>query len=214
MVERIVERAAGLDVHKDVIVAEAHLPAGWWNRAGSPPPRQDCWRCGIGWLPWGHSVGIESTGVFWKSLYYVLEDVMEVLAAQRPAHAKIPGRKTDVSRLGVDRRVDRVRTGPAGFVPPPRIRQLRDLTRYRTAPIQDRTREVQRLEKILEDAGIKLDLCGQRHHRQVRRAMLAALMAGHPDPRVLADLARGRMRTKIPALREALQSRFGAPPRG
>ena len=96
----------------------------------------------------------------------------------------------------------------ASFVPPPPIRALRDLTRARTVITRERTREVQRLEKLLEDAGIKLSSVASEITGVSGRAMLEALIAGQRDPAVLADLAQRRMRSKIPALTEALEGRF------
>jgi transposase len=93
-------------------------------------------------------------------------------------------------------------------VPPKPIRQLRDLTRYRKALIQERTREGQRLQKVLEDAGIKLGTVASDVLGVSGRAMLDALVAGTHDPAVLAELAKGRLRAKLPALREALEGRF------
>jgi transposase len=93
-------------------------------------------------------------------------------------------------------------------VPPPAIRQLRDLTRYRKRLIQTHTAECQRIQKTLEDAGIKLDSVASTVLGVSGRAMLAALVAGERDPEVLAELARGVLRKKIPALREALRGRF------
>ena len=119
----------------------------------------------------------------------------------------LPGRKTDVSDaawladLGADG------LGKASFVPPAPVRELRDLTHTRAVITRERTREMQRLEKLLEDTGIKLsvasDITGSSG-----RAMLEALIAGQRDPAVLAELAHGRMRQKIPALTEALTGRF------
>ncbi|MBV9919483.1 MAG: hypothetical protein JOY78_01315 [Pseudonocardia sp.] len=94
------------------------------------------------------------------------------------------------------------------FVPPPPIRRLRDLTRYRTAIVQELTREIQRLEKVLEDAGIKLSTVASHTLSKSSRAMIEALIGGERDPHVLADLALARMRRKIPQLREALLGRF------
>jgi transposase len=95
-------------------------------------------------------------------------------------------------------------------VPPKPIRSLRNLTRYRTTPIAERQREANRLHKILEDTGIKLDCVASDILGVSGRAMLEALCAGTTDPAVLAELARGRLRAKLPALREALEGRFGA----
>ncbi len=94
------------------------------------------------------------------------------------------------------------------FVPPREIRELRDLTRYRKSVIEERTREVQRLHKVLEDAGIKLSSVASKVLSASGRAMLEALAGGERDPAVLAELAKGRMRSKIPQLREALEGRF------
>jgi transposase len=96
------------------------------------------------------------------------------------------------------------------FVPPKEIRELRNLTRYRKAQTEERTREVQRLEKVLQEAGIKLSSVATRVLGVSGRAMLEALVGGTTDPEVLAELARGRLRSKIPALKEALEGRFSS----
>jgi len=98
----------------------------------------------------------------------------------------------------------------ASFVPPEPIRDLRDLTRYRATLAVERTREAQRLEKELEDAGIKISSVASDILGVSGRAMLAALIAGEDDAAVIADMARGRLRTKIPALTQALTGNFGA----
>jgi transposase len=125
------------------------------------------------------------------------------------AHMRnVPGRKTDVSDAGwIAQLVEHGLVRPS-FVPPPPIRRLRDLTRYRSALIGERTREKQRVEKVLEDAGIKLSTFISDIFGVSGRAMLAALINGQRDPRVLAQYARARMRRKIPALVEALTGRF------
>jgi transposase len=97
----------------------------------------------------------------------------------------------------------------ASFVPPEPIRRLRDLTRTRTAIVRERAREIQRLEKLLEDAGITLSAVASDITGVSGRAMLKALIAGQRDPAALADLAKRRPRSKIPALTEALTGRFG-----
>jgi transposase len=96
------------------------------------------------------------------------------------------------------------------FVPPKEIRELRNLTRYRKAQIEERTREIQRLEKVLQDAGIKLSCVATRVLGASGRAMLDALVSGTTDPEVLAELARGRLRSKLPALRDALEGSFSS----
>ena len=125
---------------------------------------------------------------------------------------KVPGRKSDVSDSEWESEwiAELVAHGLVrpSLVPPPGIRRLRDLTRYRTALTQDRTREIQRLQNVLEDAGIKLDCVVSNIMGKSSRAMLAALIAGQRDPQVLAQLALGRMRPKVPDLQEALVGRF------
>src|SRR3954447_9618760 len=120
----------------------------------------------------------------------------------------VPRRKTDVKDAEwICQLVEHGLVRPS-FVPPKEIRQLRDLTRYRKRQIEERTREVQRLEKVLQDAGIKLSSVATRVLGASGRAMLDALVSGTTDSEVLADLAKGRLRKKIPALREALEGNF------
>jgi transposase len=155
-------------------------------------------------------VVMEATGDYWRGAFYLLEDELTVMLVNA-AHAKgLPGRKTDVSDA-----VWLCQLGECGllkpsFVPPEPIRQLRDLTRYRATLAADRTREAQRLEKELEDAGIKLSSVATDILGVSGRAMLTALIAGQDDAAVLADMAKGRMRSRIPALVEALTGNFGA----
>ena len=152
---------------------------------------------------------MEATGDYWKPFYYLLEDAGFEVVLVNARHVKnLPGRKTDVSdatwlaQLGAHGLVR------GSFVPPEPIRQLRDLTRARTAITRERGREAQRLEKLLEDAGIKLSAVASDVLGVSGRAMLDALIAGDRDPAALADLAKRRLRSKIPALTEALTGRF------
>jgi transposase len=154
-------------------------------------------------------VVMEATSDYWKPFYYLLEDAGFELLLVNARHVKnLPGRKTDVAdatwlaQLGAHGLVR------GSFVPPEPIRALRDLTRARTAITRERSREVQRLEKLLEDAGIKLSAVASDILGVSGRAMLEALVAGQSDPAVLADLAKRRLRAKIPALTEALTGRF------
>ena len=157
-------------------------------------------------------VVMEATGDYWKPFYYLLEDLPGVAVELVNArHVKnLPGRKSDVSdatwlaQLGAHGLVR------GSFVPPEPIRVLRDLTRTRTAVTRERSREVQRLEKLLEDAGIKLSAVAADIIGVSGRLMLAALIDGQRDPAALADLAKRRLRSKIPALTEALTGRFNA----
>jgi transposase len=156
-------------------------------------------------------VVMEATSDYWKCFYFLLEDAPFEVILVNARHVKaIPGRKTDVSdsqwlaELGAHGLVR------ASFVPPEPIRELRDLTRTRTDLVRERTREIQRLEKLLEDAGIKLSSVATEITGISGRAMLEALIAGEDDPQVLADLAKRRLRAKIPQLTEALTGRFRA----
>src|ERR1700733_685846 len=126
-------------------------------------------------------------------------------------HVKaVPGRKTDIKDAQWLCQLLEAGLLRASFVPPKPIRTLRNLTRYRKTQINDRSREAARLHKILEDAGIKLGIVATDIMGKSGRDMLDALVHGTTDPEVLAELARGRLRAKIPALREALEGRFGA----
>jgi transposase len=154
-------------------------------------------------------VVMEATGDYWKPFYYLLEGAGFDLMLVNARHVKtLPGRKTDVAdatwlaQLGAHGLVR------GSFVPPEPIRQLRDLTRARTAITRERGREVQRLEKLLEDAGIKLSAVASDILGVSGRAMLEALIAGDRDPAALAELAKRRLRSKIPQLTEALRGRF------
>ena len=154
-------------------------------------------------------VVMEATGDYWKPFYYLLEDAgFEVVLANAWHVKNLPGRKSDVAdatwlaQLGAHGLVR------GSFVPPEPIRQLRDLTRTRTAVTRERSREAQRLEKLLEDAGIKLSAVASDILGVSGRAMLEALIAGDRNPAALADLAKRRLRSKIPALTQALTGRF------
>ena len=154
-------------------------------------------------------VVMEAAGDYWKPFYYLLEDgPFEVMLVNARHVKNLPGRKSDVpdaawlAQLGAHGLVR------GSFVPPEPIRQLRDLTRTRTAIVRERGREIQRLEKLLEDAGIKLSSVAADITGVSGRAMLEALAGGQHDPAALADLARRRLRSKIPQLSEALTGRF------
>ena len=155
-------------------------------------------------------VVMEATSDYWKPFYYLLEDLtgVEVMLVNARQVKNMPGRKTDVTdavwlaQLGAHGLVR------ASFVPPAPIRELRDLTRTRTMVTRERGREIQRLEKLLEDAGIKLSSVASDITGVSGRLMLQALIDGHRDPAELADLAKRRLRHKIPELTEALTGRF------
>jgi transposase len=153
---------------------------------------------------------MESTGVYWKAPYYALEDRFVVWLCNARHVKKVPGRKTDLSDAEWLADVAAHGMVRPSLVPPIEIRQLRELTRYRKTQIDTRAAEVQRLEKLLQDAGIKLTSVASRLLTASGRAMIEALIAGQRDPGVLAELAKGKLRPKIPALQEALAGHFGA----
>jgi len=153
-------------------------------------------------------VVIESTSDYWKPFYYLLDDVLEMMLVNASRVRNVPGRKTDVSDAAWLADLGAHGLVTASLVPPPAVRALRDLTRARTHITRERSREVQRLEKLLEDAGIKLSSVATDITGVSGRAMLEALIAGHRDPTVIADLAKRTLRRKIPDLTEALVGRF------
>jgi transposase len=152
--------------------------------------------------------GMESTGQYWKPVFYLLEAVLECWLIN-PQHIKVvPGRKSDVSdSMWIAQLVQFGLVRPS-FVPPPLIRRLRDLTRLRVTLIRERTRHVQRIHDVLEDAGIKLAVVATDIMGVSGRAMLRALIAGERDPQRLADLALGKLRAKTGPLIDALTGRF------
>jgi transposase len=211
--ERVVERGAGLDVHKSSVTACVRVPGG---RGSRRQERQSFATTAAGllalrdWLS-AHGVthvAMESTGVYWKPVYYVLEEVFTCLLVNAAHVSKVPGRKTDL--LDCEWLAQLLEHGllRGSFVPPVAIRELRDLTRYRAVLVQDRTREANRLHKVLTDAGIQLASVATNVLGKSGRAMLTALVEGTTDAEVLADLAQGKLRRKLPALREALRGRF------
>ena len=210
--DTLVQRCAGLDIGKADLKACIRIPGGRGRRqeirtyATTTPGLLEL----RDWLTVNEItvVGMEATGSYWKPVYYLLEDAFEVQLLNARHMRNVPGRKADVADSAwIARLIEHGLVRPS-FVPPPLVRRLRDLTRYRTSLVHERTRELQRLEKILEDAGIKLTSVATQTLGVSGRAMIEALIAGERDPQVLADRARARMRAKIPALRDAL---VGAP---
>jgi transposase len=153
---------------------------------------------------------MEATGVYWRPIWAVLEDEFELMLVNARHVKQVPGRKTDMSDAAWLCQVAEAGLLSANFVPPKPIRALRMLTRYRKTQVAERQREANRLHKALEDTGIKLDCVASDILGVSGRAMLDALVAGTTDPVVLAELGKGRLRAKIPALREALEGRFDA----
>jgi transposase len=165
------------------------------------------WLAGLGVA----RVVMEATSDYWKPPFYLLEAAgFEVWLVNARDVKHLPGRpKTDkLDAVWLCKVAERQMIRPS-FVPPEPIRQLRDLTRYRVDLIGERTREKNRAEKLLEDAGIKLSVVASDIFGVSGRAMMAALIGGERDPLVLAGMARTQMRAKIPQLREAFEGRFG-----
>ena len=211
--DEVVEFCAGLDVHRDTVVATVRFPQGRQRGSETKTFGTDTAELvALGdWLI-SHQVtrvGLESTGVYWKPVFYLLEDRIEQLWLLNAQHLKnVPGRKTDVvDSAWIAQLVEHGLVRPS-FVPSPPIRELRDFTRHRRVLSEERTRMVQRLEKVLQDAGIKLTSVASTVLSKSARAMLEAMLAGESDPVVLAELAKGRMRSKIPALTDALRGSF------
>jgi transposase len=154
-------------------------------------------------------VGMESTGVYWKAVFFTLEERVPQVWLLNAEHLRnVPGRKTDVADSAwIAQLVENGLVAPS-FVPPEAIRELRDLTRRRRVLVEERTRVIQRLDKSLQDAGIKLTSVASSLLTKSGRVILEALLAGVVNPHVLAELAKGRLRSKIPALREALAGQF------
>jgi transposase len=155
---------------------------------------------------------MEATGVYWKAPWQVLEEVagLELMLVNARHVKNLPGRKTDVSDAAWLAQLAECGLLRGSFVPPPVIAELRDLTRYRKKLIEDRAKEVQRVQKTLETAGIKLESVVSDVMGKAARRMIEALIAGERDPEVLADMALTRMRPRIPELRQALVGRFNA----
>jgi transposase len=209
----IVERPAALDVHKAQVTACVRRPGEGRERRSEV--REFSTMVGgllvlRDWLK-AHGVtqvAMEATSVYWKPVWAVLEDDFELLLVNARHVKNLPGRKTDVKDAEWLCQLLEAGLLRASFVPPKPIRALRQLTRYRKAQIKERQREANRLHKALEDTGIKLDCVATDILGKSGRDMLDALCRGTTDPEVLADLARGKLRAKIPALREALVGRF------
>ncbi len=208
----LIDRVAGLDVHRDTVVAAVRVPGRGGGRRGDVRTFSTTGAGLTRLAAWLSServslVGMESTGIYWKPVYYMLEDSFECWLLNAQHMHNVPGRKTDVAdSLWIAQLLEHGLVRPS-FVPPKPIRALRDLTRHRRTTVEDRTRAVQRLEKVMQDCGIKLTSVASELLGKSGRAMIEAMLAGEDDPDVLADLARRRLRAKIPQLREALAGR-------
>jgi transposase len=212
--EVVYERCCGLDVHKQTVVACVVVPGT------GKQPRKAIRTFGTmtdellqlsDWLSEHRvtHVALESTGVYWQPLWNLLEGQVELLLVNARHIKQVPGRKTDVRDC--EWIADLLRHGllKASFVPDRPQRELRALTRYRTTLIRERAAEINRIQKTLEGANIKLGDVASDVLGISGRQMLEALIGGTTDPMLLAALARGKLRGKLPQLERALAGRFG-----
>jgi transposase len=209
----VITRCAGLDVHQATVVATVRVPDEAGGRRIVTETFGTMTTDLLALRDWLQAYGVthvalESTGVYWKPVYYVLEDRFTLLLINMQELKRVPGRKTDVKDSEWLAQLLECGLLHSSFVPPPAIRELRDLTRYRVQQVRDHAQEVNRLCKVLEDAGVKLTTVVTDVMGASGRAMLRALVEGTTDPVVLAELARGKLRKKLPELRRALQGRF------
>ena len=211
--ERVYERCAALDVHKAQVTACVHVPDRQGKRTELRAEFSTMTAELLALRDWLKGLGVthvamEATGVYWKPVYYLLEDDFELLLVNAQHVKNVPGRKTDVQDAQWLCQLLEHGLVRSSYVPPKPIRELRDLTRYRKSLVWERAREANRLHKVLEDANIKLDCVASRPFGASGKAMLKELCEGNNDPVALADLAKGKLRAKLPALHQALEGRF------
>jgi transposase len=209
----VITHCAGLDVHQATVVGTIRVPDADGGRRIVTATFGTMTADLLALREWLHAYGVthvalESTGVYWKPVYYVLEDGFTLLLINMHELKLVPGRKSDVRDSEWLAQLLECGLLRSSFVPPPAIRELRDLTRYRVQQVRDRSQEVNRLCKVLEDAGVKLTSVVTDVMGASGRAMVTALVHGTTNPNVLADLARGKLRKKLPELRRALEGRF------
>ncbi len=198
-------RCCGLDVHKKTVTACVITPDGREIRTFGTMTNDL-----LQLKEWLHEskvthVAMESTGVFWKPIYNLLEDGFNLLLVNAQHIKAVPGRKTDVKDAEWIAQLLRHGLVRGSFVPDRNQRELRDLVRYRRSLIDERSREVNRIQKVLEGANIKLSSVASDVVGASGRAMLAAMVNGIDDPKALANMAKGTLRRKKASLEEALQ---------
>lgn len=208
----VYERCAGIDVHKKSVTVCLTIPGPHGEVKRETRTFGTMTRDLLQLLDWLVGVGcthvaIESTGVYWQPIYNILEGACEVVLANARDIKNVPGRKTDV--CDAEWLADLLRHGliRGSFIPPKPIRDLRDVVRYRKALIRERASEINRLQKVLEGMNIKLASVASNVLGVSGRAMLEAIAAGCTDAEALAEMARGRLRNKIPELEKALEGR-------
>lgn len=212
------ERVAAIDVGKKIIAVAVRTPG---ERAGKRRQQvrkyNTYYRTLVEMVAWLVAEGVthvtmEATGVYWKPIFHALcgaEPPLEVLLVNARHVKNVPGRKSDVLDAAWLAQLTECGLLRGSFIPPAQIAAIRELTRYRKKLIGQRTSELQRLGKVLEDGGIKIDSVASSLTTLSARDMIEALISGQRDPAVLAQLARGRMRSKIPDLTLACAGRFG-----
>jgi transposase len=211
----VFERCAGIDVHKRTAVVCRLTVAADGRRLAELrtfATTTDELLQLSDWLSAGGCthVGLESTGVYWKPIYQILEGNFEVWLLNAEHIKAVPGRKTDVKDAQWIAELLRHGLVRPSFIPPRHQRELRELTRHRTSFVRERATLANRVQKVLEDAGIKLASVATNVLGLSGRAMLAAIVAGQSDPVLLAELALGRLRKKRAALEQALSGRVCA----
>jgi len=213
MIPIVYPRCAGLDVHKKFVVA-CRLSVDGQGKA-----RQELRKFGTMtgelqelavWLVEGGvtHVAMESTGVYWQPIYHILEEHFEIFLVNAQAVKRMPGRKTDMKDAEWLATLLQHGLLQPSFIPPREQRELRDLTRYRTSLMQERARFTNRLQKVLEDANLKLSSVATDLQGVTAQAILRALVAGQEDPKLLAELARGTLRKKRGELERAMVGRM------
>jgi transposase len=213
--EVVHERCCGLDVHKKKIVACLLTPGRGGQAIRDVRTFDTTTKTLLALLDWLSEercthVAMESTGSYWKPVYNIFEDAFKLLVVNAQHLKAVPGRKTDVR--DAEWIADLLRHGllAPSFIPSRPERELRELTRYRTSLVRERASEVNRLQKVLEGANIKLASVAADVVGVSGRAMLAALVSGTQDTRSIVELARGKLRNKRDALQDALEGRVGA----
>jgi transposase len=205
----IIDKGCGLDVHKETVVA-CVMGSGikkeirTFSAMTGDLLRLKGWLIDLGIT----HVAMESTGPYWKPVFNILEDSFEVILANARHIKNVPGRKTDVKDSEWICKLLRSGLLTASFVPPQAIRDLRDLTRYRQKLIQAVSAEKNRIQKVLEDANVKLSSVASDTFGVSAGKMVRAIISGNVDPVSLADLAVGRLKGKKEKLKEALQGHF------
>lgn len=211
--DTILQNVAGLDVHQKSIVACIRRTNNRGQASEEVGTFGTMTRDLLALADWMQSRGVthvamESTGVLWKPVYNVLEGLFELLLVNPREIKQVPGRKSDVSDAQWIAHLLACGLLKSSFVPPRELRELRDLTRHRAQLVAETTRVANRIHKTLEDANIKLGAVASDVLGKSGRAMLHSLIHGERDPAKLADLAKRRLRKKIPQLQRALQGRF------